>query len=158
MPDAPREFLKTTPGTRTEFSSNGDVTFTDPDGTTRVGHLYDASKLWGDPAEYVHASPDGTFPDWHMGPCGWLHHIAIEVVSAHPAVDVKAELTDPFSQPVALYGEASQPEYPWCIRRFALLLAEPVPNVNAAHGYALKLKSARPCTVRAVQWFHPMAR
>jgi hypothetical protein len=79
-------------------------------------------------------------------------------VYGSPLAEIKAELTDDNDEQVALYGKVSQPEYPWNVQRFALLLPEPIPNVNAAHGYLLKLKASQPCTVHAVQWFHPMAR
>lgn len=96
----------------------------------------------------------------HMLPaCGELAAVTIEIDTKDERwhlAGVRARLVAEWDRdkPVA---EAAKPVYPWCFDAWALQLAEPVPNVNSAHGYILIVSADRPCTIIYRQLFHPIA-
>lgn len=118
---------------------------------------YDPAQLWGLERHHLIFAGPGEMIDY-LSPCGWLHSLifTMEVPAEHTwLIKVSAELTDPAGKP--LFRDCARPEYPWCIDSWAMQLEEPLPNLNMAHPYLVRVTADEACTVSVRQFFHPMA-
>jgi hypothetical protein len=113
--------------------------------------------------EYVgHAAGPGPMMPCRLGACGYLRAVLVELLDHEemPGGAAKAEVVAVLHEgepheALPILATARPPEYPaWRGERFALWLAEPVPNLNSARGYTVTLETDMAVTVRLSQVYH----
>lgn len=116
----------------------------------------DKSNVWGS-LEWVEHKLLAGENRLQIRPRGWLVGLVMRLTGPQALLAaVDYELTD--TDGIALYGHMAKPDYYETagldLTIQAMILPEPIPNVNAAHPYILRIASDREVSITVTQLWH----
>lgn len=113
-------------------------------------------EVWKVPELAVKLEPGEQW--FYLRPTGFMAGLVFDVDRDEDGwlAEIEAEVTEPDG--IGLYGQIRRPKYQDRMGRelcgFALLFTPPLPNVNAAAAYLLRVKTDRPISLRVSQLYH----